>query len=59
MEMEASMVKVEDFTNKELINAIVEWMRDDSNAEAHTCNLADELASGEWLNYCNEKLKGE
>jgi hypothetical protein len=42
---------IQSFTNKELIRAIVGYMRLESHIESHLCDVADDIESGEWLNY--------
>ena len=52
------MIKVSDFGNKELINAIVGFIR-----SGQYLNFAEEYAQaiedGSWLDYYNDKLENE
>lgn len=47
-------VKLDDFTNQELINVIAEWLDSCSLRE-----LAENIRLGAWLDHVNEKLKDE
>ena len=53
------MIKIEDFTKQELINAIVSWLRSDECFEEFAGNIADDLESGEWLKFHIQKLEDE
>lgn len=56
--MEKKKISIYDFTNRELINAIVEWIKSEEYLNFAN-EYADALSNDSWLEYYNEKLNKE
>ncbi len=50
---------INQFTNQELINAIVKYMRADENKYACVAIITDELEDGSWLDFYQKQLDEE
>ena len=56
------MIKLNDFTNQELINAVVSWLKDQEAIYGNDILVGEiiyELEEGDWLRFINNKLKDE
>lgn len=57
--MKTADIKIEDFSSKELLRAIIKHLREWEDKEVPLYLIADALEDGSWLNSINEKLKEE
>lgn len=53
------MLRIEKFTNRELVNAIAKWILESNAKYTNPESIASALEDDSWLKWYNDKLKEE
>ena len=53
------MLRVEMFSNKELLNSIVRWLRESNIQYSSPEVISQQLEDGTWLDWHNNKIRRE